>query len=80
MSNLANNWEQVGGAIQSLDAPISDYLMPIQTPLNRYISDTGFSEVGLRTSLRSLLRLVLRLVPRLILRLILRLVPRLTPY
>ena len=36
-----------------MDATISDYLMPVKLPLNRYIIVQRFSEVDLRTSLRA---------------------------
>ena len=36
-----------------MDRAISNNLMPVKVPLNRYILDLRFLEVGLRTSLRA---------------------------
>ena len=48
---MGHSWQQVGVAIQSLDASNSDYLMTVKVPLNRYISGLEILEAGLRTSL-----------------------------
>ena len=56
-----------------MDASISDYLMKVEHPLNRYILDIGFLRVDLGTSLGQSWRSIL--VLNLVLDLVLDLIP-----